>query len=43
MEKNHTPINMEEAKRLQKMIKILPNEVGKFDLEDLEEIFKQDG
>jgi len=43
MEKNQTFIAMAEAKRIQAMIRVLPNEVGKFDLEDLEEIFAQDG
>lgn len=34
---------LQEAKRIQSMIRVLPNEAGKFDLEDLEEIFRQDG
>jgi len=42
MEKQNTISSIEEAKRIQAMIRVLPNEAGKFDLEDLEEIFKQD-
>ena len=42
MEKNTTFDAMEEAKRIQAMIRVLPNEAGAFDLNDLEEIFSQE-
>jgi hypothetical protein len=34
---------MKEADKYQKMIKILPNEAGAFDLEDLEAFYNQNG
>ena len=34
---------MKKAEEYQKMIKVLPNEAGPFDLEDLEEFYNQNG
>jgi len=37
---NQTDLDqMEKAKRIQRMIRVLPNEAGVFCLEDLEEIY----
>jgi hypothetical protein len=41
MEKQQDFDAMKKAKEIQAMIRVLPNEAGKFDLEDLEEIFAQ--
>ena len=40
MEKQKT---ISEVADIQKMLRVLPNEAGAIDLEDLQEIFKQDG
>ena len=42
MEKNMTFEMMEEAKRIQAMVRALPNEAGVFNLQDLEEIYSQE-
>ena len=42
MEKNQTFSAMDEAKRIQAMIRVLPNEAGAFNIEDLEAIFSQE-
>ena len=43
MEKNQTFDAMAEAKKFQQMLKILPIEAGVISIQDLEEIYAQDG